>query len=156
MTRRGLALVLGMVVCGIGFGQRLAQAATSTAMGLEHSKWSIKITPDEAAKQQGEKQGRDALIFRDGTLISTGCARYGFAPSTYTASQSGSAWTFTTEQTSPKQGKTTWSGQISGETINGTMTWMKQNGGTIHYSFEGHRARPFWAKLTHLFSKTKT
>ena len=156
MARRGWVVVLGIVICGLGFGQGFTQAATNTATGLDRTKWSIRITPDEAAKQQGEKSGRDALIFRDGKLISTGCGRYGFTPSTYTANQSGSAWSFSTEQTSQKQGRTSWSGQVNGDTINGAMTWTKKNGSAVRYSFEGKRARPFWTKLTRLFCKAKT
>ena len=152
MARSQWVIALGLMV-GLG-GTAIAQAAPNTEGRLDHSQWKIKITPDEAAKRQGEKAGRDALVFRDGKLISKGCGRYGFGPSTYTANQSGSTWTFNTEQTSPNKGNTSWSGQISGNTITGTMLWTKKNGNAIHYSFAGQRARPFWTKLTHLFSKT--
>ena len=53
---------------------------------------------------------------------------------------SGPAWSFSAEQMSRRQGKTAWSGVITGDAIAGTMTWTKKNGAIFHYAFEGKKA----------------
>ena len=144
MRKMGWMIVLGLLVCGPGVGQA---RAGRDAGSLEGSRWKIHAVPDEAAKQQGEKATRDALIFKDGKMISTGCTRFGFSASPYTATQSGADWVFNTEQTSPKEGKTAWSGQIAGDTIHGTMVWTASDGRITRYDFQGKRARPFWSRV---------
>ena len=142
-----LLVVLTLVVCSGGVALRcpLANAEQSkmqvaSVAPLEGTKWSIKLTPDAMAKQKGEKSSKDTLTFRNGTLTSTACVKYGFTASPYTTARSGAAWSFNTEQLSKKDGKTAWTGQVSGGAITGTMTWTKLDGSVLRYSFEGKRS----------------
>lgn len=152
MRRMGWVMGLGVLVCGFGAGQGIAQAATNA--GLDGTRWKIRAVPDEAARKQGEKASRDTLIFQDGRMTSTACTRYGFSASSYTANQSGGSWAFNAEQTSDKQGKTAWSGQANGETINGTMVWTTKDGRTVRYAFEGKPARPIWRRWAGWFHRS--
>ena len=138
MRRTFGAVLLGLLVCSLGATQVWA---TSQAGSLDGTKWKIRGMPDEAAKRMGEKPSKDTLIFKEGNMTSTACVRYGFKASAYTASQSGTAWSVNTEQISPKYGKMTWTGQVNGEAITGTMVWTKTDGTRLHYAFEGTKAR---------------
>jgi len=107
---------------------------------LEGTSWTVKVTPDALAKKKGEKPFDDALIFANGTVTMTACVKVGFAPSGYTASRTGEAWLFKTEQTSKKEGQTVWFASLSGNAIKGTMTWTKPDGTVLHYAVEGKNA----------------
>ena len=136
--RRAVGLVmLGLLVCGVSATQVLAGTQTGP---LDGTKWKIGGMPDEAAKRMGEKPSKDTLIFKEGQLISTACVKYGFKASPYTAAQAGTRWSFRTEQMSPKEGKTVWSGTVNGDAITGTMVWTKTDGTMLHYTFEGIKA----------------
>jgi len=111
------------------------------ATPLNGTKWQITITPDAAAKKAGEKPSKDALIFKGGQMTSTACVKYGFTPSAYTTAGTGAGSSFQTEQTSAEEGKMTWSGQATGNTISGNAIWTKKNGHQFHYQFNGKKAK---------------
>ena len=134
---RMMRWVLAGMLVGVCVSPVMAVAATP----LDGTKWKIKITPDEAAKKSGEKTSKDTLIFKSGQMTSTACVKYGFSPSAYTATGSAGGPSFQTQQTSAKEGTMTWSGQVSGKTINGTATWTKKNGQMIHYTFAGAKPK---------------
>ena len=139
---------MSLAVCALGAAQAMA---ASPVRPLDGIRWKIQITPDEVARRAGEKPSKDTLVFKNGEMTSTACVKYGFKASPYTASQSGSSWSFTSEQVSAKQGKTAWSGTVNGETVNGTMVWTKPDGTTLHAAFAGTEARrakfPRWLSL---------
>ena len=132
------SVLLGLMVCGLGATQVLA---ATQAGPLDGTKWKLRGRPDEAAKRMGEKPSKDTLIFKEGHMTSTSCVKYGFRASPYTAAQSGTTWAFGTEQMSPKDGKTAWSGTVNGEVLTGTMVWTKMDGSRFRYTFEGRKAR---------------
>jgi hypothetical protein len=119
----------------------LAGMVSAAGAALDGTRWSVTVTPDTAAKKAGEKPSKDTLIFKDGQLTSTACVKYGFAPSAYTATGTSTKASFQAEQTSAKEGKTSWSGHATEGTITGTMTWTKQNGQTLQYTFSGKRSK---------------
>ena len=131
---RKIGLVMGVLLASTCLISSVVHAATATLNGTQ---WSIKITPDEAAKKAGEKASKDTVIFKGGQMTSTACVKYGFTPSSYTATGAETGPSFQTEQVSPKEGKMTWSGQVSGNTITGTAAWTKKNGQVLHYTFSG-------------------
>ena len=132
------SVLLGLLVCSLGATQVWAAIHTGP---LDGTKWKITGIPDEAARRMGEKPSKDTLIFKQGNMTSTACVKYSFEASSYTATQAGTRWSFRTEQMSPKQGKTVWSGTVNGEAITGTMVWTKKDGTMLHYTFEGTKAR---------------
>ena len=155
MRRIGRVVVLGLVAGTLVGVPRLAQAG-SGAGTLEGTRWKVRAVPDDAARRRGEKPSSDTLIFQEGKMISTGCARFGFSPSTYTVSPVGSASTFSAQQMSLKEGQTAWTGQVNGETIKGTMVWARKDDTRLRYTFEGKRARPFWSRVSHWFSRNRS
>ena len=129
-------VLVGMVV-GVCVSPVMVHAATP----LEGTKWQITITPDAAAKKAGEKASKDSLIFKGGQMTSTACVKYGFAHSAYTAAGTPAAPSFQAEQTSAKEGKMNWSGQVAGNTISGTAAWVKNDGQVLNYTFTGKKAK---------------
>ena len=129
-------MLVGMLV-GVCVSPGMVHAATP----LDGTKWQITITPDAAAKKAGEKPSKDTLIFKGGQMTSTACVKYGFAHSAYTAAGASIAPSFQAEQTSAKEGKMTWSGQVSGNTISGTAVWTKKNGQILNSAFTGKKAK---------------
>ena len=119
-----------------------AVPATSTATPpLDGTEWSVSVTPDAAAIARGEKPFDDAFVFAKGMVTLTACAKYGFLPSAYAATQvNPTTWTFTTQQESPQAGKNAWMATIHLDTINGTLTATRKDGTTLHYAFEGKQA----------------
>ena len=106
---------------------------------LEGMTWQVKVTPDAATAQKGEKPFDDTLIFQDGKVTMTACAKAGFASSAYTASPAGDTWSLTTQQMSNDQGETKWIANLSGNSIKGELIWTKQDGTILHYTFAGKK-----------------
>ena len=129
-------MLVGMLV-GVCVSPGIVHAATP----LDGTKWQITLTPDAAAKKAGEKPSKDALIFKGGQVTSTACVKYGFAHSAYTTAGTPAAPSFQAEQTSAKEGKMTWSGQVAGNTISGTAVWTKKNGQVLNSTFTGKKAK---------------
>ena len=94
----------------------------------------------------GEKPSKDTLIFTGGQMTSTACVKYGFAHSAYTAVGTPAAPSFQAEQTSAKEGKMTWSGQVAGNTISGTAAWTKKNGQVLNYNLYGEEGEVVMSK----------
>ncbi len=133
---RKLGLVIGILLANTCLTSNVVHAATGTFDGMQ---WSIKITPDDAAKKAGEKVSKDTMIFKSGQMTSTACVKYGFQPSNYIATGATTGSLFQTKQVSPKEGTMAWSGQVSGDTITGTAIWTKKNGQMLNYSFTGKK-----------------
>ncbi len=121
--------------------QMPAPVASTASSPLDGTEWPVKVTPNVAAAQHGEKSFDDAFVFANGKVTLTACAKSGFAPSTYNASQTApSAWKIMTQQESPTAGKTAWIGMIQGDAITGALAMTKKDGTVEHYTFEGKRA----------------
>ena len=129
------------MLAGMLVGACVIPMVVQAATPLDGTKWQITITPDAAAKKAGEKVSKDMLIFQGGQMTSTACVKYGFAHSAYTAAGTSAAPSFQAEQTSAKEGKMTWSGKVSGDTIGGTASWTKKNGRMLHYRFAGKKVQ---------------
>ncbi len=131
---RKVGLAVGMLV-----GFCVSPVMVHAAAPLDSTKWQITLTPDAAAKKAGETPSKDALIFKGEQMTSTACVKYGFAPSSYTTAGTAASPSFQTEQTSAKEGKMTWSGQVAGNTISGTAVWTKKNGQVLNSTFAGKK-----------------
>lgn len=106
--------------------------------------WKIKVTPDAASKEAGEKEFEDTLIFEGGKLTATECVPYGFNPSPYSTYQYRAASSFESKMTSDEHGTAVWSGEVSTDTpdqIGGTKVWTKKDGNAIRYTFTGERQK---------------
>ncbi len=131
-----VAVVFG--VMGVSLGVLPVSAATQTTLKLplDGTQWAITVTPDALSVSGGEKPFEDTLSFSAGVLTSATATKNGFSGFTYTSSL---GFSFKAKQTSKDQGKMAWSGEVSGASIKGTMTWTKKNGSFFSYRFEGKK-----------------
>ena len=132
------------LVCGglllVTLAPAIAATQTAPALPLDGTTWTVNVTPDAAAAAKGEKPFPDVLMFSAGRVAMSECLKYGFTASRYTTVKAGEGWTFTTEQTSEKMGKSIWSADIMGDSIKGTMVSTKLDGTILNYSFSGKKA----------------
>lgn len=155
MRQALVVTVFGVVLVGAGIIGRCPSAGgeqtskeAAPASSLDGTTWPVKLIPDAAAAQKGEKSFDDELAFKNGQVAMSACIKAGFAPSSYTLAPSGSAWSFETRQISKKQEKTDWRGLVSGDSIKGTMVWTKADGTIIHYNYEGKKTTTSTASST--------
>ena len=139
----GMMLVGGLVVgiggLGAGAAETETMAPAPAASPLEGTTWNVKLMPDAAAAEHGEQAFDDALVFEHGKVWMTECVKVGFEASPYTLTPEGAAWKLWTQQSSPKEGTSDWSASIQESAIQGTLTWTKQDGTVLKYTFEGQR-----------------
>jgi hypothetical protein len=76
--------------------------------------------------------GKDDIIFTNGTLRSTACDKYGFGPGAYTAVRNGDVVTFTATTKSKTSGTIHWQGTIRDGVLEGTFA-CKQTLSTKNY-----------------------
>jgi len=142
MQRMAAVTAIMAMVAVAGFAATQTQPQTTkTASGrLDGTKWTVKVTPDEAAAAKGEKPFDDVLVADGGLVTMSECLKWGFRPSRYTTEAAGSGWSFRTEQKSKKEGTSVWTADIAGDTITGRMVWTKKDGTVLNYTFEGKKA----------------
>ena len=86
-------------------------------------------------KDKGEPE---QIVFKDGTLRSTPCDKYGFAAAPYKATKGeGGIISFEAETVSPKEGKIRWKGRINRDNLTGTFVWTKAGQAAIEYWVKG-------------------
>lgn len=129
-------VVLGIVMAGGGIVGAV-ESQNPASSPLEGTRWAVQVIPDPQAQQKGEKPFSDTLVFENGEVWMTECVKVGFESSPYTLSPAGQAWTFATEQVSPKEGRSKWTASIQDNAIRGTFNWTKKDGTTLNYNFEG-------------------
>lgn len=102
--------------------------------------WKIEIVPDEDARRAGEKKIEDIITFEGGHFHSAHFKKLGFDNVTFEEdTRRGPIAGFKAEATSKKNGTTKWSGTAMADQIKGELTWIKQDGTELTYSFEGAR-----------------
>jgi hypothetical protein len=108
-----------------------AAAAGSGSPGLLDGK-SFAGELGEKGKAKGDK---DEFVFKAGTFRSAACDAYGFGDASYRATREGASIAFTAETHSPKEGTMSWSGRVTGDHIEGTVTWAKEGKAPAEYWF---------------------
>lgn len=115
--------------------------ACQLARNMFEGRWNITLTPDDDTRQAGEKEFKDTLIFKGGIFASTAFEKRGFEPSVYEQdNRAGSIGGFDCAQTSKTgQGKTQWSGSITGSQVQGNLVWTKKDGTAVNFSYHGSK-----------------
>jgi len=98
--------------------------------------WNVKVTPDAATEAAGEKEFDDTLVLRKGKFRSTACEPQGFKETRYRLEEN--HWMSDTK--SPEEGRKHWHGEVTGDSVEGQMTWTRPNGAVLNYTFTGSRA----------------
>jgi len=127
-------LAMMLILSGLVFAEH-------TVAVLDGTSWKVQVEPDAMAKEKGEKDFKDTLIFADGSLSATGRGQIGFGASSYSVSQDpkNKDFTFTSEQRSEHEGTTTWTGTIHEDHVEGKMIWTKANGAILTFTFKGEK-----------------
>src|SRR2546425_9571373 len=86
----------------------LASAIIVHAGVLDGTKWKVKVVPDKAGADRGEKEFDDELIFTDGKFTSTALLRKGFKSSKYNAEVEPHEAEFEVELVSATNGVAAW------------------------------------------------
>lgn len=108
---------------------------------LDGTSWKVEVEPDAMAKDKGEKEFKETLIFADGNLSTTSRQEIGFVASAYTVSPDpkNKDVTFRSEQLSEHEGSSTWTGTIHEDHVEGKMIWKKSNGAIFTFTFKGEK-----------------
>jgi hypothetical protein len=98
--------------------------------------WNVKVIPDSASAARGEEEFDDTLILRKGKFRSTAGEPQGFGEARYRVEEN--HWMSDAE--SPTEGKKHWHGEVTGDSVQGQMTWTRAGGAVLNYTFTGSRA----------------
>lgn len=101
--------------------------------------WSVTATPDESAVADGQGKFDEALLFHNGQFSAAVFAMFGFTPADYTVSFDTDQAVFTATLVSSDRGSLTWSGQETQTGLQGTLVWVRADGGVSHYVVSGQR-----------------
>jgi hypothetical protein len=108
---------------------------------LDGTSWKLHVNPDDMAKGKGAEEFKPTMTFAEGKVTLTD-SRGTFDAFPYTVEKSDKKeWTFKTEQTSPTEGTSVWTGTIHENTIEGKRIWTKLNGEVWTYSFKGEKLK---------------
>jgi len=118
----------------------LAVAGHQVAV-LDGTSWKLHVNPDNMAKEKGAEEFKPTMTFAEGNVTLTD-SRGTFDASAYSVEKSDKKeWTFKTEQTSPTEGTSLWTGTIHESTIEGKRIWTKANGEVWTYTFKGEKLK---------------
>jgi hypothetical protein len=115
----------------------LAGAGIVQAGLLDGTTFKVKVVPDKATADKGEKGFEDELIFADGKFTSTALSRKGFKPSKYRAEAESWEAEFEVELVSATNGVAVWIGEIRGTNALGGLQWMQKGRGDYMFEFNG-------------------
>jgi len=132
--RNGL-FAFGLLILVLAVASPGAALAARGKAG-EEGTWKVKVTPDAASAAKGEKEFDDTLVLRKGKFRSTACEAHGFGEAPYRVE--GSHWM--SDAGSRKEGRNHWHGEVTGDSVEGQMTWTRADGSVLNYTFTGSRA----------------
>jgi len=115
-------------------------AGSLLAASLDGTQWKVKVVPDSVSKKAGMNGFKNRLVFNNGTVHMTECAKSGYKDSAYQTADSGGSTTWSTSQTSDDKkegGSSQWEGTISGNKIQGTDLWTNLQGQTYKFTYSG-------------------
>ena len=111
--------------------------APARADAIEGTTWKIRVTPDSDGRAFD-----DTITFKGGKFTSVELGKRGFKETNYEDdTRQGGISNFKAVQTSDKEGEAKWSGTITAVDMRGELVVTKKDGATVHYTFQGERAR---------------
>jgi len=122
------------------FVSTLAVAGHEVAV-LDGTSWKLSVAPDSMAKGKGAEEFKPTMTFAEGNVTLTE-SKGTFDPSPYSVEKSDKKeLTFKTEQTSPTEGTSLWTGTIHENSMEGKRIWTKLNGEVWTYTFKGEKLK---------------
>lgn len=98
---------------------------------LDGKQYKIDLMKD------GKLDSKETLVFENGMMDALECHQYGFSATRNNVKQAGDLITFMVISKSEKEGTMNWQGKVTGENIEGSVSWVKQGQATINYTFKG-------------------
>jgi hypothetical protein len=127
--------IVGVAVASV---MALGVAITCRAAFLDGTHGKVKMTPNKAAVDKGEKEFDDTLTFADGKFSSSAFLARGFKPAVYRGESEENEAEFEVEQIGENTNSlVNWQGEIRGKRIVGRLTWKKTDGTSLSYDFDG-------------------
>jgi len=126
--------VIGLAVAAV---MAFAMAIACYAAFLDGTHGKIKMVPEKATADAGEKGFDDTLSFADGKFASAFFLAKGFKPAAYSGEAEEKEAEFEVEQTSVTNGLINWLGEIRDKKLMGRLVWKTKDGRTFTYNFEG-------------------
>lgn len=106
---------------------------------LDGTTWKVDVEPDSMAKDKGEKEFKETLMFADGN-ITLSAPKVGSEASPYSVMKSGEKdFTFKAERYSSGEGSSVWTGTVHGKDLEGKMILTKNDGAVMTYTFKGNK-----------------
>lgn len=98
---------------------------------LDGKKFTVQL-------MQGDKMdSKETIVFANGTMDPLDCHQYGFTATSYQAKNTAGMLTWVCITKSDKEGTMAWQGKISGDQIDGSVSWTKPGQAVINYTFKG-------------------
>jgi len=101
-----------------------SKSTIAAAGPLDGRTFGASIVRASVAEQ--DRELGDKLMFINGMFASALCRKFNFGDAPYWIRQDGDQVHFLAEMTSPTDGKMIWKGTIRGDTLEGTMRWIKE------------------------------
>lgn len=136
LTRPRTSLALIAVMLSF-LGAPAAALARDAFVGT----WNVVVTPDEDARNAGEKAFKDTFTFKGSQFESKAFKAHGFSPVQYEEdTRAGLVATFKANAKSTKgKGETTWTGTSTAGEMQGELIWKKTDGTELKYTMTGTR-----------------
>lgn len=132
-------LILGAVLASAVAAQQEPKAPV-----LENSRWHVTAHPIASKEKDKDSDTTfvDALLFGSGTLASNVQGRRGMKAAAYTITPKPKegTWVLAARQAHAKVGEVTWSCEIAGDKISGTMVFQHKGGKAERFELRGMRA----------------
>ncbi|MFI5135791.1 MAG: hypothetical protein ACHQD9_08060 [Chitinophagales bacterium] len=92
--------------------------------------------------KDGKFDSKETLVFDKGMMDPIDCHQYGFSATRNNVKQAGDLITFMVICKSEKEGTMNWQGKVTGENVEGSVSWVKEGQATINYTFKGQEVKP--------------
>ena len=112
----------------------MAVHAQQTQSLLDGKKFSIELM------KGGTLDSKETIVFDQGMMDPLDCHQYGFTAAKYEGKNSAGMYTWRAVSKSDKEGTMSWQGKITGDKIEGNVSWTKEGQATINYTFKGTTA----------------
>ena len=88
----------------------------------------------------GTLDSKETIVFDKGMMDPLDCHQYGFTAAKYEGKNSGEMYTWRAVSKSDKEGTMAWQGKITGDKIEGNVSWTKEGQAPVNYTFKGTTA----------------
>jgi len=122
MKIRSFLVVIALFGCIASYAQQ---------SGLDGRQFKILLATT------GTADTKETLVFDNGMMDPLDCHQWGFTATAYQAKNAAGMSTFRVICKTEKEGTMSWEGKVTGDTIEGSVSWKKEGQAPIYYTFKG-------------------